>query len=126
VTWSSSSPGVATISNAAGSKGLATAIAPGTTSTTAFTVAAAALGTATLAWDPPTTYTDGTPVTNITGFRIYYGTVPGSYSKVIDTGNTTTWTITGLSSGAWYFVVTAYDSFGMESDYSNELSKIVP
>jgi hypothetical protein len=135
VTWSSSAPGVASISNAAGSQGLATAIAPGMTtmtaisgsvsSTTAFTVTAASPGTATLTWDAPTTYTDGTPATTITGYRIYYGTAPGSYSKIIDTGNATTWTITGLASGAWYFVVTAYDSFGMESDYSNELSKTI-
>ncbi len=47
-------------------------------------------GDATLSWDPPTTNADGTPLTDLAGYRIYYGTSSGSYSQNIDAGDVTT------------------------------------
>ncbi len=41
---------------------------------------------------------------------------------MIDVGNVTTYTISNLVSGAYYFAVTAYDSQNIESGYSNEVS----
>jgi hypothetical protein len=79
----------------------------------------------TLTWDPPTTNADGTPLTDLAGYRIYYGTLTRNYIKVINIGNVTTYTIKNLNPDTYYFAVTAYDNSGNESGYSNELSKTI-
>jgi len=79
-------------------------------------------GSLTLAWDPSLS-SDGTPVANIAGYSVYYGTSPGSYDTKIDNGKSTTCTITGLRSGTYYIAVTCYDLAGNESAFSNEVSK---
>lgn len=82
--------------------------------------------TAILTWDAPTTNTDGTPYTDGAGYKIYCGKVSGSYTMIIDThGLVNTWTVTFTSDGMWYCVVTAYDVSGIESGYSNEVSKLI-
>ncbi len=55
----------------------------------AFSIAVqqASMGSATLTWQPPTTRTDGTPLTNLAGYRIRYGTAPESYSNVLTIPN---------------------------------------
>jgi hypothetical protein len=79
---------------------------------------------ATLSWNPPTTYTDGTPLTNLAGFNVYYGTASCSYLQVVNVGNVTAYTVTNLTDGVkYYFAVTAYDANGVESEYSNEASR---
>ncbi len=83
-------------------------------------------GSATLSWAPPTTNTDGTPLTDLAGFKVYYGTSSGSYTQVVNAGNVTTYTVNNLTSDTYYFVTTAYDTTGNESAYSNEVSKIIP
>jgi len=81
--------------------------------------------TATLSWDVPTTNTDGTDLTDLAGYKIYYGTSPGTYDSAIDVADVATYTITDLSPATYYFVVTAYDEAGNESNYSNEVSKTI-
>ena len=79
---------------------------------------------ATLAWDAPTTNADGTPLTDLAGFKIYYGASSGNYSQNINVGNVTTYTVDNLTEGlTYYFATTAYDTAGNESKYSNEVSK---
>jgi fibronectin type 3 domain-containing protein len=68
---------------------------------------------------------------SIRGYRVYYGTERGAYlqhrGQGINTGNVTTYTVTGLASGRrYYFAVTAYDASNNESDYSNEVFKDIP
>ena len=76
-------------------------------------------GNVTLAWDPPTTNEDGTPLTDLAGFIIYYGTTSGDYSQSIDVGNVTTYQVSNLTEGlTYYFAATAYDTSGNESEYS--------
>ncbi len=82
-------------------------------------------GNVTLAWDAVTTNIDGTPCTDLGGYKIYYGTAPQTYTHVIDVGNVTQYTIT-LSQGTYYFAVTAYNTAGAESEFSNEISTVVP
>ena len=90
-------------------------------------VAPAAAGTVTLAWDAPTTNTDGSPLTNLAGFNVYYGTAPGVYSGPVDVGPVLQNQIVDLPDGnTYYFAVTAYDTYGNESGYSNEVSKTLP
>lgn len=80
-------------------------------------------GQASLTWDAPTTNVDGTPLTDLAGYKVYFGTASGVYGPAVDVKNVTVHTVTGLSEGIKYFVVTAYDTSGNESAYSNEVSK---
>ena len=83
-------------------------------------------GSASLSWDAPTENTDGTRLTDLAGYNIYYGTAAGDYSNSINVGNITTHQITNLSDGStYYFAVTAYDTSMNESDYSKEVSRTV-
>lgn len=83
------------------------------------------INTATLTWDSPTTNADGTPLTDLVGYKIYYGTTSGNYTEVIAVGNVTTYKVEGLQPGTYYFALTAYDTSGNESGYSNEVSKTI-
>ncbi len=80
-------------------------------------------GQATLSWVAPTTNEDGTPLTDLAGYKIYYGTATGNYPKNVDVGNVNTFSITGLPTGTYFFVATAYNIAKFESTYSNEVSK---
>ena len=88
------------------------------------TALATPAGTATLTWDAVT-------AANLSGYRLYYGTAPGTYFQAIgsgvNVGNVITHTLTGLSSGTrYYFAATAFDTSGNESSFSNEVFKDVP
>ena len=77
---------------------------------------------ATLSWDAG----EGS---DLVGYKIYQATAPSTYGAPIATVpmNVTSYTVTGLESGATYFfTVTAYKSNGAESSFSNEVSKTVP
>ena len=79
-----------------------------------------------LSWEAPSTNEDGTPLTDLAGYKIYYGTAPGNYTQNIDVGNVTTYTFTNLTGGlTYYFVATAYNTARIESSYSNEVSKTI-
>jgi hypothetical protein len=76
-------------------------------------------GTATLTWDPNTE-------ADLSGYRVYHGTESGNYSTIIDAGNVTEYTVNGLDDGkTYFFAVTAYDTSGNVSGYSNEVSKLI-
>lgn len=83
-------------------------------------------GTATLAWKAPATNTDGTPLTDLAGFKVYYGTASGTYTNTVTIGKATSYSVNNLAPGTYYFTVTAYDTTGLESGYSNEVAKTVP
>ena len=81
----------------------------------------------TLSWDPPTTNVDGSPLTDLTGYKVYYGTASRNYPQVTDVKNVTSYSVSNLSDGTtYYFAVSAYDMGGNESSYSNEVSKAIP
>jgi fibronectin type 3 domain-containing protein len=83
-------------------------------------------GTATLDWRAPTTNIDGSALIDLAGYRVHYGTSSGSYSQSIDVGKVTTYEVTNLSGGfTYYFVVTAYNQAGVESEPSSEGSKAI-
>jgi hypothetical protein len=85
----------------------------------------ASAASATLNWSAPTTHTDGTALTDLAGYKLYFGTASATYSAPIDVGNVLTYTVTGLTGGTYYFAVTAYDSSGNESSFSNEVVRTV-
>jgi hypothetical protein len=80
-------------------------------------------GSVSLSWVAPTARTDSSPLTNLTGYKLYYGRMSGIYDYQIDINNpgVLTYIVEDLASGDWYFALTAYDSEGLESDRSNEV-----
>ncbi|OGW35096.1 MAG: hypothetical protein A2010_13400 [Nitrospirae bacterium GWD2_57_9] len=82
-------------------------------------------GSATFAWDAPTTNEDGTALADLAGFKLYVGTAPGRYTSSVTVGNATSYKVTDLPAGTYYAVVTAYNRGGAESIYSNEVVKPV-
>ena len=90
-------------------------------------IGATEAGEATISWTPPTTNADGTPLTDLAGYKVYRGILPGAYTSTIDVGNVVTYTISALPENTrFYFAVTAYDTSGNESAYSNEVNKTMP
>lgn len=70
-------------------------------------------------WDP-------SPSAGVQGYKLYYGTTPHSYTFTTDVGGVTNAIVSGLSVGAtYYFAATAYDTNGLESAYSAEVSYLV-
>ena len=90
-------------------------------------VGANAGGTAALSWVAPTQRTNGALLTNLAGYRVYYGTAAGAYvnSVSINNPNLTSYTVDGLPPGTFFFVTTAFDAYGNESGYSNPVSKTI-
>jgi hypothetical protein len=83
-------------------------------------------GSATLEWTAPTTNSDGSALTDLAGFKIYYGNSSGSYPQNIDVEKATTYQVTGLPRGVkYFFVVRAYNQSGVESDQSNEVRRMI-
>lgn len=97
----------------------------GTAELPPFTITVEATGSAAfeLAWLPPTENEDGTPLVNLAGYRVYYGTVTGSYTETIaiDLPGVTRYLIENLAPGRYFLVMTAVNSLGTESDYTPEL-----
>jgi putative Ig domain-containing protein len=92
----------------------------------AINVVATASGAATLSWTPPTQNTDGTPLTDLAGYRVYWGTSQGNYPNQKDVnGGGTSSIVDSLTPATYYFVVTALDTAGNESTYSNVATKVV-
>ena len=84
-------------------------------------------GTATLNWTPVTQNTDGTLATELAGYQVYYGPAPGALNSVIvaaDPGQTS-YVVTNLASGTWYFAVAAYTNDGTTGLLSNVASKTI-
>jgi len=83
-------------------------------------------GVATISWAPPTENTDGTSLTDLAGYKIYYGTTPDSLTNVITINNVglTSYVVDILPNNTTcYFSVTAFNSNGIESGFSNIVSK---
>jgi hypothetical protein len=80
------------------------------------------IGGLTINWTPPTLNVDGTPLTDLAGYKIYYGPTSGDYTEgMADVGLTSSYDTSSLPSGYYCFVVVSYDTSGNESDYSAEL-----
>jgi len=73
-----------------------------------------------LAWDP-------SPDADVVNYRLYWGPSNGVYTASRDLGNVTNTVFTSLVGGQHvFFVVTAFNAAGAESDPSNELDYRVP
>jgi hypothetical protein len=84
-------------------------------------------GVATLDWLPPTENNDGSALTNLAGYTVYYGTSPEGLTQSIKVTNPglTAYSVTNLPSGTWYFAVTSYSSTGVESTRTGTVSTTI-
>jgi len=81
---------------------------------------------ASLSWVPPTQNRDGSQLTNLAGYNVYYGTDPSALTQTIQVSNAGAlgYVVTGLATHTtWYFAVTSYTSSGEESPPSAVASK---
>ena len=84
-------------------------------------LASLAAGTVTLAWDA----SSGTNV--IANYNVYYGVASGTYTNSVSAGTNLTVSVSNLVEGTtYYFAATAVDTDGLESDYSTEVSTLIP
>ena len=73
----------------------------------------------TVAWDP-------NQEIDLAGYKVYWGTLPKTYSRSEYIGNETKYVITELDSGVHYYIaITALDFWGNESKLSNEVHGMV-
>jgi IPT/TIG domain/Purple acid Phosphatase, N-terminal domain/Fibronectin type III domain len=73
-------------------------------------------GSLLLSWDP-------IQDSRLSGYKIKYGTVSGSYSLSVDVGNKTSHTLPGLTEGnRYYAVIVGYDTNRVEGAASAEIS----
>jgi hypothetical protein len=93
-----------------------------TSSLPAFAIAVTApssTGSVTLSWVAPTQNSDGSALTDLSGFRIYYGTTASALSQTVSLSvGTLTYVMSNLKSGTWYFAIRAINAAGVESALS--------
>jgi hypothetical protein len=84
-------------------------------------------GTASLSWTPVTTDTEGTPLSDLAGYHIYYGSSPAdmSTSVVVADPSAVAYLVGELAPGTWYFTVAAYTSGGADGVRSNVAAKTI-
>ena len=78
----------------------------------------------TLGWVAPTENSNGLPITDLAGYKIHYGTASENYTKVVAVSNPSIsrYVMDSLESGTYFFAITAYNSKGIESTLSGEIS----
>lgn len=91
------------------------------------TVTDMALGSMTLNWNAPTQNTDGSPLTDLAGFNIYFGKSQNNFSNRIriDNPSISTYLVENLLPDTYYVVATSFNSIGVESQFSNTAIKTV-
>jgi hypothetical protein len=85
-------------------------------------------GSVTLSWQPPTENADGTPLMDLSGYKVYVGTNSGSYEYReirLDNPGLTTYMVENLAPGTYFIAATAYNAYGVESSFSEEVVRIV-
>jgi hypothetical protein len=91
----------------------------------AITVTLAPPGSATVQWVAPTNNTNGSALTDLAGYVVYWGTSSNALTQTstVSNASATSYKVAGLAAGTWYFAVQAYDSHGNQSALSNIASK---
>ncbi|MGI9220569.1 MAG: putative Ig domain-containing protein [Woeseiaceae bacterium] len=81
----------------------------------------------TLSWMPPTQNDDGSPLMDLAGYKIYWGTVRGQYthSATINNPGMSSYVVENLSPGTYEFAGTSFNQAGVESEYSNPVTKVL-
>jgi hypothetical protein len=84
-------------------------------------------GAATLSWNPPTENADGSSLTDLAGYRIYYGRNPDNLTQVIVLNNPglTRYVVENLTPARWHFEMTSVNTEGVESRRTPTASKTI-
>lgn len=109
---------------------------PASTLTATFTVAngvpqppgdPAWTGFATYTWTRPTVNVDGTPLTDLAGYRLFYGTSVSALTQTVQIADpaTLSYQINGLTAGTWYAAAKSYTTNGNESALGNAVSVVL-
>jgi Fibronectin type III domain len=118
-----------TVSDTAAANTGGSSTASGSTggTSTVTTPTTTASSTVSLSWVPPTQNSDGSPITNLAGYKIHYGTSSSDYTATVavDNAGLTRYVIDNLKSGTYYFAITAYNAQGLESPLSGEITTSV-
>jgi hypothetical protein len=88
---------------------------------------AAGTGTATLSWTPPTENSDGTALTDLAGYQVYYGQSQDNLNKTVTLNNASlsTYIVENLGSGTWFFALVAVNTHGTTSVFSSVATKTI-
>ncbi len=80
-----------------------------------------------IAWQPPTANSDSTPLSDLAGYNLYYGSTSRQYthSVQIPSAGITTYVVESLPSGTYYFAIAAYNASGVESSPSSEVTAVL-
>jgi hypothetical protein len=80
-------------------------------------------GSIKLQWNEVTENADGSPITNLAGYKVYVGESAGNYTRIETVGTVTETEVDGLEVGKKYFIaLTAFNSYNNQSDYSEEVN----
>lgn len=111
----------------AAARAASTASAMPATSNTALPAPVSTRKSVDVTWTAPTANTDGSALTNLAGYTIYYGTSPSELTQSIDVqdAGATDQIVSGLGNGTWYFAVAAYTNTGLRSSHSSIVSKTI-
>lgn len=121
--------GIPTLGNIGVYANISISVSDGSASATLpqFGISVDQLGTSstTLSWTAPTQNEDGTPLTDLAGYKIYYGKSSRSYTDQvrIDNPGITSYVVDNLTPDTYYFAATSFNSSGVESGFSNEATK---
>jgi hypothetical protein len=125
-TTSSTPPQTATDAGSTTTSGSSTTTPPATSSTTTPPPASTTTSSTvvTLGWVAPTQNSNGTPITDLAGYNIHYGTVSQDYTQVVSITNPSLsrYVLDSLASGTYYFAISSYNSQGVESPLSGEIT----
>ena len=90
-------------------------------------ISVAVVGPVELSWVAPEENVDGSELVDLAGYRVYYGESSREYSESIELRDTAATSHTlNLATGSYYFAMTAFDTEGHESSYSNEVQRYRP
>jgi hypothetical protein len=83
-------------------------------------------GSALVSWNAPTVKADGSVLTDLAGYHVYYGADPGNLTRAdVEGASNLTYTASNLAPGIYYFTVTAYNSAGLESAQPAVISTVI-
>jgi hypothetical protein len=86
-----------------------------------------AVGSVTLSWQPPTENVDGTVLTDLGGYRIYFGLNKDNLTQMIEVDNPglTRLVVENLTPARWHFAMSSVNAAGTESPRSGTVSKTI-
>lgn len=82
----------------------------------------------TLSWSAPIENEDGSALTDLAGYKLFYGRTSGEYTNVIriDNPSVTTYVVENLAPATYYFAAKSFNTAGVESEFSGEVVRDLP